>query len=236
MYGRRRPRVRPDADPIWWIFVQRLALFDLDNTLVDRLMAFRAWAAEFAAARGLGRGGVEWLVEADADGSVPMLDFFTSVRERFGLADPADELWAGYRARLPELVTCRPEVLEGLMRLRAAGWLVAIVTNGMTDNQLGKIQRTGLAGHVNGWAISGAEGVGKPDARLFEIAARRCGATLDGGGWAIGDDPEKDIAGGRGAGLGTVWIDRGTPWPAASVAPDHAVTDVTHAVTYLLSR
>ncbi|WP_244301673.1 HAD hydrolase-like protein [Microbispora triticiradicis] len=36
--------------------------------------------------------------------------------------------------------------------------------------------------------------------------------TLDAGGWVIGDNLIADIAGGRAAGLRTIWIDRGA-WP-----------------------
>ncbi|MFI7699182.1 HAD family hydrolase [Nonomuraea sp. NPDC049480] len=208
-----------------------LALFDLDNTLIDRLAAFERWAAEFAAERGLGPAAVEWLVETDADGSMPMDVFFGLVRERFEPAEPAAELWRAYRARLPHLVTCRAEVLDGLDRLRAAGWAVGIVTNGMTDNQTGKIRRTGLAERVDGWAISGAEGVRKPDVRLFEIGAGRCGTSLAGGGWMVGDDPDKDVAGGRDAGLRTIWIDRGV---AAADGADHVVTDVLTAMELII--
>ncbi|MER5320485.1 HAD family hydrolase [Streptosporangium roseum] len=85
--------------------------------------------------------------------------------------------------------------MEGLVRLRASGWKVAIVTSGMADNQLGKIQRTGLAEAVDAYALSGAEGVRKPDVGLFEIAARRCGMALAGGGWMVGDHLIKDIGG-----------------------------------------
>ncbi|MFC4112049.1 HAD family hydrolase [Nonomuraea zeae] len=206
-----------------------LALFDLDNTLIDRLGAFRRWAAEFAAERGLGEQEVSWLVSTDADGSVPMDTFFTLVRDRYAPAEPAGELWRGFRARLPHLVSCRAEVLAGLDRLRAAGWRTGIVTNGMTDNQTAKIERTGLAGRVDGWAISDAEGVRKPDVRLFEIAAARCGSPLA-GGWMVGDDLANDIAGGRAAGLRTIWIDRGLTAGTA----DHVVTDVLDAVDILI--
>ncbi|GAA3584578.1 HAD family hydrolase [Nonomuraea rosea] len=209
-----------------------LALFDLDNTLIDRLSAFRAWAAEFAAERGLGETEASWMVAVDADGSLPMDAFFTRVRNRYGLPDPVEELWGAYRARLPHLVSCPAEVLAGLDRLRAAGSAVGIVTNGMADNQTGKIERTGLAERVDGWAISGAEGVAKPDVRLFEIGARRCGASLS-GGWMVGDDLAKDVAGGRAAGLRTIWIDRGLETGSAGDA-DHVVDDVQEAVEVLI--
>lgn len=215
--------------------MQKLALFDLDNTLIDRLDAFRRWVAEFVDQRGLTEQDANWMVRLDDDGSLPMDEFFAAVRERFALSQTVEELWTAYRARLPELVVCPVEVLTGLDRLRAAGWRVGIVTNGMADNQTGKIQRTGLSGHVDGWAISDAEGFGKSDIRLFEIAAGRCGADLARGGWVIGDDPEKDIAGGRRAGLSTIWIDRGLPWPVEGFKPDHTVADAVAAVEILLS-
>ncbi|MFD1935136.1 HAD family hydrolase [Nonomuraea mangrovi] len=216
--------------------MQKLALFDLDNTLIDRLDAFRRWVGEFVEQRGLRDQDAAWMIRLDDDGALPMDTFFAAVRERFGLAEPVGQLWATYRARLPELVVCPYEVLAALDRLRAVGWQVAIVTNGMADNQKGKIQRTGLAEHVDGWAISDAEGVRKPDIRLFEIAAARCGAQLSEGGWVIGDDPEKDIVGGCRAGLSTVWIDRGLPWTVEGLKPDHTVADVVSAMALLLAE
>ncbi|NUW43270.1 HAD family hydrolase [Nonomuraea rhodomycinica] len=211
--------------------MRRLVLFDLDNTLVDRLDAFRRWVREFADRRGLGDGAVEWMVRLDGDGGLPMDVFFGRVRERFSLPEPAEELWEEYRDGMPRLVVCREPVLRALEGLRDAGWRIGVVTNGMEDNQLRKIRWSGLAERVDGWAISGAEGVRKPDARLFAIAAERCGARLGGGGWVVGDDPVNDVAGGRAAGLRTVWVDRGMQaWPSDVAAPDHAVADVERAI------
>jgi FMN phosphatase YigB (HAD superfamily) len=59
--------------------VRRLALFDLDNTLVDLDEAFRAWAKEFADERGLGHGAVDWLFALDTDGFPHREVFFTKV-------------------------------------------------------------------------------------------------------------------------------------------------------------
>src|SRR3954447_2473541 len=122
-------------------FVQRLALFDLDNTLIDLDAAFQVWAEEFAAERVLGAEAVDWLIAVNREGLPHREAFFTRVRGHFGLPERVEELWTAYRRRMPSLVYCRPEVLEGVSRLRASGWAVAIVTNGMADNQLGKIQR-----------------------------------------------------------------------------------------------
>jgi HAD superfamily hydrolase (TIGR01549 family) len=212
--------------------VQRLALFDLDNTLVNLDKAFRVWAAEFADGYDLGREAVDWLVALDRAGYPHREIFFGKVREHFTLSESVEELWSRYRGRMPYLVCCRPEVTDGLARLRTAGWKLAIVTNGTADNQLGKIQRTGLVEAVDAYALSGLEDIRKPDAGLFEIAARRCGMTLADGGWMVGDHPVADISGGRAAGLRTIWIDRGT-WPGQEHEADHVVTDVLQAMEIL---
>ncbi|MEU7990103.1 HAD family hydrolase [Streptosporangium canum] len=212
--------------------MQRLALFDLDNTLIDLDSAFQIWVREFAGERGLGREAVDWLIALDREGFPHREVFFTKLREHFVLPDSVKDLWHDYRNRMPHLVRCRPEVLDGLAELRANGWMVGIVTNGTADNQLGKIQRTGLAEAVDAYALSGVEGIRKPETGLFEIAAKRCGASLTGGGWMIGDHLVADIGGGQAAGLRTIWIDRRT-WPDHEHTADHVVTDVLRAMDIL---
>ena len=213
--------------------MQRLALFDLDNTLVDRSEAFGRWAVEFCAERQLPADAVAWLVATDQDGLVPRDWFFGEVRQHFGLTDRADDLWARYRRRMPELVTCPADVLTSLALLRADGWAVAIVTNGQADNQLGKIRHTGLDRCVDACAVSGELGIRKPAREIFEAAARKCGLDLRDGGWVIGDSPVLDVEGGRAAGLGCVWVSRGKDWPAQLPRPDRTVGDVPAAVAVL---
>ncbi|WP_264295200.1 HAD family hydrolase [Microbispora sitophila] len=72
----------------------------------------------------------------------------------------------------------------------------------------------------------------KPNPRLFEIAAKRCGMSLEAGGWMVGDNLIADIAGGRGAGLRTIWIDRGK-LPDREHEADHVVADVLQALEIL---
>ncbi|MFG1824243.1 HAD family hydrolase [Microbispora bryophytorum] len=215
--------------------MQRLALFDLDNTLVNLDEAFQTWAAEFVDEHGLDYEAADWLNALDQAGYPHREVFFSKVREHFAVTEPVEELWGRYRKRMPYLVRCRPEVMEGLARLRASGWTMAIVTNGTADNQLGKIQQTKLVEAVDGYALSGIEGIRKPDRRLFDIAAKRCGMTLDAGGWVIGDNLIADIAGGRAAGLRTIWIDRGA-WPDQEHDADYVVTEVLQAMEILHSE
>ncbi|MFF5109630.1 HAD family hydrolase [Streptosporangium sp. NPDC000509] len=212
--------------------MQQLVLFDLDNTLINLDDAFQVWAEEFAEEHELESEAADWLLSLDRAGYPHREIFFTEVRDRFALPVSVDELWSRYRQRMPYLVRCRPEVMNGLSRLRASGWKVAIVTNGTADNQLGKIQRTGLAEAVDAYALSGVDGMRKPDIDLFEVAAKRCGVALADGGWMVGDHLVADIGGGRAAGLRTIWVDRGT-WPDHDHNADHVVTDVLQALEIL---
>ncbi|MFI7632300.1 HAD family hydrolase [Microbispora rosea] len=152
--------------------------------------------------------------------------FFAKVRERFALLDFVEELWGSYRKRMPHLVRC-PEVLDGLVQLRRFARRVAIVTSGTADNQLGKIQQTGLAEAMDAYALSGVEGVWSVRDRgqaLWHDSRR--------GRMGVGDNLTADIAGGRAAGLRTIWIDRGA-WPGVDHQADHVVTDVLHAIEIL---
>lgn len=214
--------------------MQRLALFDLDDTLVDRQLAFSAWAAGFADEHGLGDEASRWLITADKRGTGPRDQYFRVVREHFGLAAAAEELWAAFRAQMPDLVRCDSQVLDGLTQLRASGWRVGIVSNGMADNQLMKIERSGLGERVDACCVSGDVGIRKPDVRIFQLAAERCGRNLADGGWMIGDNPEHDIAGGRAAGLGTMWVSGQRLWPGGESRADRTVADAATAISLLL--
>ncbi|WP_240778037.1 hypothetical protein [Nonomuraea basaltis] len=84
--------------------MQRLALFDLDRTLIDLDTAFLRWAEEFGRQQRLVPEDLAWLVSQDRDAHPHREVFFSKVREHFALAEPVEELWAGYHRRMPHLV------------------------------------------------------------------------------------------------------------------------------------
>jgi HAD superfamily hydrolase (TIGR01549 family) len=216
--------------------VAQLALFDLDNTLVDRQATYRRWAEAFAARNGLDANAVEWLCEADEDGFARRLDLFAAARERFGLAEKPDELVAAYWAEYLGFYRPDADVTDSLKRLRSFGWRLAIVTNG-PSTQHEKVARAGLTDLVDACCVSGEIGVDKPDRRIFAEALRRCGHSVDSGPrpWMVGDAPVPDICGGRDAGLGTIWVHRGRTWSIPDYRPDVEVRSVADAVEVLLA-
>ncbi|MEQ6027927.1 HAD family hydrolase [Streptomyces salinarius] len=209
------------------------AFFDLDGTLVDRQSALSDALTCLCRSRALGPDAERWLRIELADRST--VNDFTRLRDDFDLEASATDLWQEYVDLMSTAVTCRPEVLEGLARLRAAAWTIGVITNGAGDIQRAKLAGTGLVDMVDGVAVSGDLEIRKPYRRLFELGATRCGVTLADGGWMVGDNPTGDIGGGQQAGLRTIWV-RGRPWPDELAAPHHVVDDVTEAITILLEE
>src|SRR5690349_22777412 len=107
-----------------------LAIFDLDNTLIDREAAYRRWAETFAADHGLGPDEVAWLIEADGDGFSPRPGLAIAIRDRYRLDEPVEELLARIREGVLHRIDPDPTAAAVLERLRDNGWRVAIATNG----------------------------------------------------------------------------------------------------------
>jgi FMN phosphatase YigB (HAD superfamily) len=214
---------------------KRLALFDLDNTLIDRAAAFRSWASRFVRERKLEPDAVDWLDSIDDDGFKPRETFFAEVRDRYGIADPVDELVPVYRAEIPALIPPPSSgTTQALRTLRTLGWRIGIVTNG-SPAQEAHLKASGLEGLIDGYAISSIVGARKPDPRLFLAAAEQCGASLN-GGWMVGDRADADVAGAIACGMSSAWISRGRTWDEPGFRPDIIAGSVSEAVAAILDQ
>ncbi|MGW2251560.1 HAD family hydrolase [Kitasatospora sp. NPDC001660] len=216
-----------------------LLLFDLDNTLLPRDAAFRAWAQDFLSERDLPPGDIDWFVTLDGGGYVPRSTVLSAVRRRYGLDVSSDDLLDHYRHGINSHIHCPPRHIDALRAARAAGWTLGIVSNGGTGPQLEKIRRTGLGPLVDGWVISEEASCVKPDPLIFEIAARRCGIPPTGDWaahtWMVGDHAPADIAGAELAGLRSVWLHHGRPWAESGYRPTLRAAGLPEAVGQVLA-
>jgi HAD superfamily hydrolase (TIGR01509 family) len=199
----------------------RLALFDLDDTLIGSYDAFTTWTEELVAERGLGDDAAAWFQQEHFWRQTPY-ETFQSIGEHFGLPDDPARLLAGYQQRQIELLRPYDGMLDGLAALRDAGWRIGIVTNGFPEFQLPKIQAVELGAYVDVVCVSDAEASWKPDPGIFKIAAERAGAPLE-GAWMVGDSLGADIAGGNGLGLHTAWVQHGRTLTAEDPQPEHVL-------------
>ncbi|HLT09191.1 MAG TPA: HAD-IA family hydrolase [Micromonosporaceae bacterium] len=211
-----------------------LLLLALDDTLIDRTAAFRAWATDFLAAIGAPPTDVEWLLSVDADGLTDRWDVAEAIRDRYrlpySLIDLVEALYEGVieYVRLEAPVACALEIAY------QAGWVPVVVSNGSLREQDAKIRRTGLDRYLAGWVISEEVGVSKPNPRIFALAADRVGMPLT-GAWVIGDSPEADIGGATAMGLPSVWLHRGREWLETRYAPTRISESVIPALATVLA-
>src|SRR3974390_892566 len=108
-----------------------------------------------------------------------------------------------------------PEVLPVLGALRARGVRVAVVSDWdctLAEHLVG----LGIRERVDAVVVSAVVGVAKPDPRLFAAALSELGLPAD-AAVVCGDDPARDLAGARAAGIRGVLMDRAGRHP--DVAP-----------------
>ncbi|PPH65842.1 HAD family hydrolase [Rathayibacter rathayi] len=225
--------------------VLRLALFDLDDTLFAHASAVRegivAHAASLGAAYDADPLDVQhrWhLLEEEHYHRylAGKLDYEGQRRARatafaaaVGVAltpEEASSWFRGYLAHYVAAWTLHDDALPVLDRLNAAEIRIGIITNGVLDFQLGKIEGTGLVDRIEHVIASGDVGVAKPDARIFAAACERFGvAPAD--ALYVGDRLGTDAIGAATAGLRGVWLDRvGGPEHGRTLPPEALALDV----------
>jgi putative hydrolase of the HAD superfamily len=142
---------------------------------------------------------------------------------------PHDHVEAAFEVfdRFRNRVELYPDVLPALAALASRYRLVA-VTNGNAN-----LETIGIR-HLFTDVVTAADvGAAKPARAIFDEAVRRAGVVHD-EALHVGDHPECDVEGARGAGLGAVWMNRaGREWPGHLPVPD-AVIENVHDLCLLL--
>jgi putative hydrolase of the HAD superfamily len=142
------------------------------------------------------------------------------------------------RTHLPTLVL--PADTEATLRqLRARGWAMAILTNGLPSVQFRKVAALGAAAFVDEviYAEEHAAG-GKPAAAPFRAALR----ALDLGAAdcvCVGDDPRNDVQGARALGIATIRVARPGIHVDTADEADHVIDSIRmlpDAAALLLSK
>lgn len=233
------PAVRPKA-----------IILDLDDTILDSGdpdVAWRRICAEFAG----NFDGVtperffDALIEArdgfwndDRRAREGRLDLVAARRTIFGRALPSlgvaspdlalvDAMAKRYTVLRDAAVAPFRGALAALERLRGSAVKLALLTNGSTDKQWGKIRQFGLTGFFDHIQVEGDVGFGKPDARAFRYALAALDVRSD-EAWMVGDNLLTDIDGAQRAGIFAVWIDaHGSGLdPGDGVTPDRVVNSL----------
>jgi putative hydrolase of the HAD superfamily len=217
----------------------RAVIFDLDGTLLDRQATFELHLAEQAKRlvgflpSDLTPDYVQRMLVLDQNGYAPRDQFYRDAEAELHLpVGAASVLLADFRQHFPEQCIPFAGMHETLQVLRDRGIVLGLITNGTVEMQGRKIERLGIAPLFDVIIISEAEGVRKPDPRIFRSALERLQVPASSAVY-VGDNPEADIRGARNCGLGAIWKRDGF-WPAPP-EPDWVIDDLAE-IPHLLER
>jgi 2-haloacid dehalogenase len=131
-----------------------------------------------------------------------------------------DALLAQYR-HLPAYADVRP----GLERLRAAGHVLAVLSNGTPGMLNALLDASGLRGSFGGVISVDEVRTYKPSPEVYRHAARRLGRPIE-EVWLVSSNPF-DAIGARAAGMAAVWVNRiGATFDSLGQPPSLAVPDL----------
>ena len=98
------------------------------------------------------------------------------------------------------------EGAEELCTYLSSKYTVVILTNGIKEVQLSRLNRSTIKHYISDIIISEEVGVSKPDPRIFEFALMKLGHSDKKSVLMIGDSLSSDIQGGVNYGIDTCWF------------------------------
>ena len=182
----------------------RLAVFDLDGTLVDSAPDLHAALDRLMAARGLpgfARGEVIGMI---GDGARVLVERALAARGRPYDDAALDAFLADYTAHAAVETRPFPGILAALDALRGAGWQLAVCTNKPEAAARRLLGALGLLDRFT--AVGGGDSfpARKPDPAHLRATVEAAGGTLRAA--AMVGDHHNDIAAARGAGVPCLFV------------------------------
>jgi putative hydrolase of the HAD superfamily len=199
-------------------------LFDLDDTLLDRDKTIEPFIQDQYDRFEIHQIPYERyrnrFIEMDNHGYIDKHELYQMLIREFNLPFSVEELVADFWNNAWKNSQLFPGAEEVLKELRWQDYNLGIVTNGQEGSQNAKFLTSGLDRLVDLIVVSEVEDVSKPDAEIFNRAAKRLGVE-PGNCVFVGDNPHTDIKGAKKVGMKTVWIERHLAWPSnLDVKPD----------------
>ena len=122
---------------------------------------------------------------------------------------------------------CLPlEGAQNLLNTLQAKAKLGIITNGFTELQQARLERTGLKSYFDLLVISEQVGIAKPHPGIFEHAFALMGHPARESVLMVGDTLESDILGGINAGIDTCWLNAHNKPAIADITPRYQVASL----------
>ena len=213
----------------------RAALFDLDDTLIDRQAAYDHFYRSFYDQHEAINGEISWPEAKDffwtlsPDNATNPREAFETIQKRWpGVTGDPETHYHNYFKGMVKGMRLLPGAGEFIDALNESGLPWGVVTNG-NNYQLEKLRATGIEDRVPFVIATELHGPNKPAPEPYLHALRLL--ELEDGDAAsvlfVGDNPHTDIIGAHRVGMRTAWIHMGRDYPADVPAPHMTIDDVT---------
>ena len=187
------------------------ALFDLDETVLDRTTSLKAFVQWQANGMLLGQIAcsqtfVGRFLELDNNGKVWKDKVYRQLIDEFSIKHwTTDDLLQSYMLCFCGFCKPRSGIQESLEYLKKHGIRMGIVTNGKSPFQERNFRALAESVYFDAIFVSESIGVRKPDKSIFELACNKLGADLESSIF-VGDNPIADIRGAKQAGMKTIYV------------------------------
>lgn len=142
------------------------------------------------------------------------------------LSVTAEYLNAAFLTAMADICTLLPGAAE-LVDALYGKVQMGIITNGFTDLQKVRLERTGLLHAFSPVVISEEVGVAKPDVAIFEHALSQMAHPPREHVLMVGDNPHSDIQGGINAGFDTCWLNHASQPAPEGITPHYQVASLS---------
>ena len=150
------------------------------------------------------------------------------------LETTTQELNSAFLEAMADICTLLPgakELLEALQGKAKMG----IITNGFTELQAVRLERTGMTEFFDHVIISEEVGVAKPDTGIFSHALEVMGNPCKSKILMVGDNPHSDILGGINFGIETCWLNSHSEEHVQGISPSYTVNSLHQLKDILLA-
>lgn len=195
--------VRPTpsfGEALHGLLAEQGLVFDPDD--VNRVAREALWDASQDAMQ----RGVLWTVSPESSRAFWTGIYMRTLETLGGSAPASVPGWLFEQFTQPERYGPYPDALPALRELRAHGYRLGIVSNWEPWLPV-VLDRIGMSPLLDTIAVSGAEGIEKPDPALFELALKRMGVKPERAAY-VGDSPTHDVEPALSLGMGAVLVDR----------------------------
>ena len=151
------------------------------------------------------------------------------------LSYSSQELNSAFIAAMAEICTPLEGAISLLNSLKGKVKL-GIITNGFTELQQTRLERTGLHEHFELVVISEQVGFAKPHRGIFDHTLAIMGHPAREQVLMVGDNPASDILGGINAGLHTCWLNRHNKPLPEGITPHYQVSSLAELECLLLEN